>query len=94
VLSRYPELLDANESSILVLFTAANAGAALGDRTDMVSLWSRGDIEQQSWIRGVVDVQDDFCHEIFSWNDPKDKPMTHQGLRPPLFRKYGQPNRG
>lgn len=61
---------------------------------DMASFGQKGTLDQKAWIRGVVEMEDDFLHRRFSWNDEKDRPPSHRALRPPLFREYGRPNRG
>ena len=91
VLTSYPELIQSDEQSLLVLFGIADK--IRQQREELMVQWAQDD-DKKYWLSGIVELQDDLCHDIFSWNDPNDKPMTHQGLRPPLFRTYGQPNRG
>lgn len=91
VLTNIPSQLESDEQSLLVLFSIADK--IRQQREDLMVQWALDD-DKKYWLSGVVALQDDLCHAIFSWNDPKNKPMTHQGLRPPLFRTYGQPNRG
>ena len=59
----------------------------------MIQMYLSGGNEL-SWIEGLIQEQDDLVHEIYSWNDPKDKPHSHRALRPPRFAPYGHPNRG
>ncbi len=63
-------------------------------KKSLMSQWTVGSLDQQAWVKGLIQQQDDLCHQVFSWNDPQDKPISHQGLRPPTFQPYGHPNRG
>jgi|GEM_PF-6803191 len=61
---------------------------------DIMTRWTLGSADEYAWIQGIIQKQDNLCHEVFSWNDPNDKPLSHRGIRPPQFRLYGHPNRG
>ena len=61
---------------------------------DIMTRWTVGSADENAWVQGIIQKQDDLCHEVFSWNDPNDKPLSHRGIRPPQFRLYGHPNRG
>ena len=91
-----------DEPSLLLRYTIALYRRELGTLKNMgvvytegiMTSWTIGSFDEQAWIQGVIQKQDDLCHEIFSWNDPNDKPFSHRGIRPPQFRSYGHPNRG
>ena len=91
VLTSTPQFVRPTEQSLLVQYSIA--GKIQHQSTDLMLQWALDD-DKKYWVSGIVELQDDLCHEIFSWNDPSNKPMTHKGIRPPLFRTYGQPNRG
>lgn len=59
----------------------------------MIHMYQRGKNEQ-AWVDGLIQQQDDLVHEMYSWNHPSDKPQSHRALRPPRFAPYGHPNRG
>ncbi len=82
--------------SLLVQYTLATSKNTLMTKPSEATMtqWSQGTSNQQAWIRGLIQQQDDLCHEVFSWNDPADKPLSHRGVRPPNFSPYGHPNRG
>ena len=99
VVKAHPELVDSKESSMWVRYVAVSAGAdptvfEKWTTSDVMTEWVQGDADQKRWLEGRIQEEDDFLHVLFSWNDPKDRPMTYQGLQPYRFRGYGQPNRG
>ena len=92
----FPKWVSRDEPSMWVRLSSVKSSAKpsnMWSDDTMIQMYLSGGNEL-SWIEGLIQEQDDLVHEIYSWNDPKDKPHSHRALRPPRFAPYGHPNRG
>lgn len=88
-----PDLLNDSEPSEFV--KCQTPTLIKGEQSSFVQGCLTGiDPDLRAFVRGVIESEDDFLHVLFSWNHPSERPPSHQSLRPPMFRKYGFPDRG
>ncbi len=94
VVAALPELLAPGEAAVLVLRAAAAGGGAVRGGVLVQAAATAADPGLSAWAAGVIAREDDLLHERMSWNDPADRPDVYGGLRPPVIRPYGDPDRG
>lgn len=96
VVSAFPTWVSENEPSMWVRLSSVRGkpmSSLSRSKDSIIQMYLTGE-DEQSWVDGLIQEQDDLVHEIYSWNDPSDKPQSHRALRPPRFAPYGHPNRG
>ena len=94
-LTVFPTAYSSAEPSAWVRYRIAQqVGGVSWQYSGAMTTFVTGNLDQQAWLNGVIQFEDDFLHQRFSWNDPNNKPKTHSRLRPPLIRPYGHPDRG
>jgi HEAT repeat protein len=95
IVTSRPDLLNDSEPSEFVKCQLVSSSPLNGEQPTFVQGCQNGaDPDLKAFVQGVIEAEDDFLHVLFSWNHPSERPPSHQSLRPPLFRKYGFPDRG
>ena len=96
IVEEFPTWVAEDEPSMWVRLSSVRGtqkSSTLWPNDAMIQMYQRGNNEQ-AWVDGLIQEQDDLVHEMYSWNHPSDKPQSHRALRPPRFAPYGHPNRG